>query len=178
MRIAAIVSVMLCLAAANAAADEVYEPHALLYYQVSFAGSAKDRKSSFGLRLDQTYHARNEAPDFRQLIARPAIAEWRLDSDGAYTLNIAGTDLRRAYHVLRADGEGTAPETPAAGESTAANDPATAEAKEGGKEGDKEAKKETKEGEDRSLGDYLDEAPTGYLIGIALGVVLLTGLGD
>jgi len=175
MRIAAITSFVLCVVAGSAAADEVYEPHALLYYQMSFSGSAQDRKSSFGLRLDQTYHARDEAPDFSRLISRPAFAEFRLDGNGVSSLNIAGTDVMQAYRVLRANGEGTAPEAPAAGEPTAATgtEPAAEEAKEG------EAKEEGGgEDEDRSLGDYLEAAPAGYLIGIALGVVLLTGLGD
>lgn len=165
MRIPAICGLVLCLATGNAAAGDVYEPHALLYYQVSFSGSAQDRKASYGLRLDQTYHARNETPDFRQLLARPALAELSFDSEGAGSLNIAG--FGRAYRMHRANGEGSAgteaPAEPEAGEPAAEEpQPETASDEEDG----------------RSLGEYLEEIPAGYLIGIGLGVVLVTGLAD
>jgi hypothetical protein len=182
MRIPLVCGVMLCLVAGGAAADDVYEPHALLYYQMSFSGNAQDRKSSYGLRLDQTYHARNEVPDFRQLLTRPALAEFRVDGEGLRYLNIAGTDVGRAYRVYRANGEEAtteaAAEAPAEGEpaaETTAEAPAAEPAAETTAEAPAEEDSEEEEG--RSLGDYLDEVPAGYLIGIGLGIVLLTGLG-
>jgi hypothetical protein len=168
MRIAALCGLVFSLAAGNAAAGDVYEPHAMLYFQVSFSGKAQDRKASYGLRLDQTYHARNETPEFRELLARPALAELRIGSDGVRSLRFAGTDFDRAYRVQRANGEEDPAGAPAAEESqageTAAEEPATGEETAGEDEG-------------RSLGEHLEEIPAGYLIGIAIGVVLLAGIG-
>jgi len=169
MRIATFGCFMLCLVAGNAAAQDVYvfEPHALLYYQVVFAGRAQDRKSSFGVRLDQTRHVRDESPDFRELISRPAVAEFRFNSDGVHSLNIAGTDFAEVYRLHRAAENGAAAEQPAAG-GAAEPEAKPDESKESGKE----------DGEKKSIGDYLDAAPAGYLIGAAIGVVLLTNVGD
>lgn len=183
MRIPAITCVVLCLAGGTAAADDVYEPHALLYVQASFSGSAQDRQASFGLRLDQTYHARDAAPDFRQLLARPALAEFRMDSDGVRGFSFAGSNYGRAYRVHRANGEGGAapsPEqaegAPAEGEATTMEPGAEESTAAAPEQAEPEPAGEEEEG--RSLGEYLEEIPAGYLIGIGLGVVLLTGLGD
>lgn len=165
MRIMVICCSVLCLAAGNAVADNVYEPHAMLYYQVSFSANGKDRKASYGLRLDQTYHSRNEVPDFRSLLSRPALAEFRLASDGTQFLNIAGTDVGRAYRVNSANGEETTAGTPEAGE-PASGETSTDES------GD------ATEEEPSALGQYLEDIPAGYLIGIGLGIVLLTGVAD
>jgi hypothetical protein len=103
-----------------------------------------------------------------------------MDSDGVREFSFAGSNYDRAYRVHRANGEGgTAEQTeaappegeaetmePGAEESTAAA-PEQAEPEPAGDEE-----------EGRSLGEYLEEIPAGYLIGIGLGVVLLTGLGD
>jgi hypothetical protein len=179
MRIPAITCVVLCLAVGTAAADDVYEPHALLYVQASFSGNAQDRKASFGLRLDQTYHARDATPDFRQLLARPALAEFRMDSDGVREFSFAGSNYDRAYRVHRANGEGGAAEqTEAAPPENEAEtmEPGAEESTAAVPEAEPEPAVEEEEG--RSLGEYLEEIPAGYLIGIGLGVVLLTGLGD
>lgn len=182
MRIPAVTCFIFCLAAGNAAADDVYEPHALLYFQASFSGSAQDRSASLGLRLDQTYHARETTPDFRQLLARPALAEFRMDSDGVRGFSFAGSNYTRAYRVLRANGEGGAAPSPEQSEvAPAEGEAATMEP--GAEESTATAPEQVEpeqEGEEegRSLGEYMEDIPAGYFIGIGLGVVLLTGLGD
>lgn len=149
MRFSASLLFALCIACTGsvAAAGDVYEPHALLYYQLPLSTDAARGKASFGLRLDQTWRAANTAPDFRSLLARPALLELRFGSAGLQALNVAGTDYAQAFRVMRADGE------EAGGDEEEADDGPT-------------------------VGDYLEDIPTGYLIGIALGAVLLSGVAD
>jgi hypothetical protein len=177
MRISAISCFILCLAATGGAAGgDVYEPHAMMYFQVPFSGSAEDSRASFGLRLDQTWHSRDEAPDFRRLLDRPALAELQMGSEGVRRLSFAGMNYARAYQVNRANGEEAAAGTTAEAESAEAGTAEDAPTAETTAESDT-AEQESADDEGSSFGSYLKEIPAGYFIGIGLGIFLLTGLG-
>jgi len=132
-----------------AGADELKsEPHALIYYQVSFFGPAAQHEPRFGLRLDRATFNQRDGIDFRGLLERPALMHVQFTPGGMQQLSLAGTDYLKLYRAQNAaEGE-------ASGGGTAK--PAEAPAK-----------------EEKTISKMLDEANPGFLIGGAVLVAVL-----
>ena len=168
------------LPAVSTAAGPISEPHALIYFQSHWSGRAQDTHSSLGLRLDRTAVADDRVVDFQRLLERPAMLELRIGRDGVQTFSVAGTDYAQWYRVHRADeasGSGDAGQKPAEGAG------APAEGGSGDKTGatagaGKETQQGAKEEKKLTIGGILDAAPVGVIMGVGLGVFLLTGVGN
>jgi hypothetical protein len=144
MRVPAMVLVALSFFAAcgSAAAGDVYEPHAMLYYHVPFSGSAGEDQGGFGLRFDQTRREAGQPLDYTGLVGRPALLGFETGSSGLRTFTLAGAT------IFRADGEeGSTPGEPA-----------------------------KEEGVD--LEKFWKETPKGWFIGIAIGLIMVSGVVD
>lgn len=167
------------LPAVSTAAGPISEPHALIYFESHWSGRAQDTHSSLGLRLDRAAVADNGVVDFQRLLQRPAMLELRIGREGVQTFSVAGTDYAQWYRVQHADettGSGDAGQKPAEGQGTAAEGGSgdkTAATAEAGKETQQGAKEEKK----LTIGGILNAAPVGVIMGVGLGIFLLTGVG-
>lgn len=157
-----IMLVVLMFTAAPVLADSlVSEPHALVYYQLPFSGSAQETRARFGLRLDRTVHEAGAPVEFRSLMGRPAVMDLRFGNAGMESFSFAGVDYLARYRALNADAE-QAPAEQAPTEQAPAESGTQ-------KPADKPATEEDK----LTMGKILDEAPMGYIIGAGIGLLLL-----
>ena len=92
-----------CIAAGSAAAGEIHEPHAMLYYRVPLGAEADAARPGFGLRLDQTHRESGTFLDYSGLVQRPPLLGLEMGTRGVRSFTVAGMDYAG---VLRADGEG------------------------------------------------------------------------
>ncbi len=154
-----------------AAWENIVEPHAMVYFRLSFdGGTAPDRQSTFGLRLDQVRHSRNSHIEYASLMRRPAMLNLELNRNGIRSLYISGTDYLRLYRLHRADEEnGEEPAAQAGDDETAMQ----------GEEDGEQPPRYPQVGKD--IGDtmktVMDKAPAGVIIGVGLGIALLAGVG-
>jgi hypothetical protein len=140
---------VLVLAAVTAHADgPLAEPQIMLYYKLPFGGSGPDALPGFGMRVDRVSWSRNETPEYETQFRRPALLDVRMGAGRLQALNLAGADYLPALGIYRANGE------------------------EAGAE----------EEERRTIKDVFDEMPrqtfVGLLVGISLGIVILSGVSD
>lgn len=164
MRFSALLLVVAFITSAPVAADnQISEPHALVYYQVSFSGNARDTQPQFGLRLDRTVREAGQPLELRSLLVRPAVMDLRFGNSGMESFTVAGVDYLARYRALHADETKEAGAEPA---ETGAQKPAAKE----------QAKKQADE-DKLTMGKILDEAPMGYIIGAGIGLLLVVGVG-
>src|SRR5690606_26665531 len=109
MRVPATVLFVLSLVMApgSAAAGEIHEPHAMLYYHVPFSGSADDERAAFGLRFDQTLREEGQPLDYAGLLRRPALLGFEAGASGWRTFTLAGNTV---YHADGGEDSGSGPE--------------------------------------------------------------------
>jgi len=155
----------------SGAAGPTSEPHAMVYFQTHWSGQARDTRSTLGLRLDRNAVAEDGVIEYQDLLQRPAMLDFRFGREGVQSLSIAGTDYAAMYRVHHAgEAAGSAESAPPApeGEGAAEAKPAPAGA---------EPAPETPEGEKTTIGGILDKTPVGVIMGVGLGIFLISGLG-
>ena len=128
------------------AIEPTLDQQAMVYFNMSFdAGHTKMSTYDFGLRFDRGLVQPGEMMVMNQLISKPAAFNLKLNKYGVKALELNGVDFAEEYYVYH--GAETDPEVAA--------------------DTDK-PKKKTK-----SLGEYIDKAPAGVLIGIVIATVAL-----
>ncbi len=157
------------------AIEPIVEPHVMIYYQVPFGGSNKNmNKHTFGFRMDRTVVVHGEAIDYQSLMKQPAVFDLKMGRDGIDSLYISGTDYLeqyRLYKVHRVNGEEEIMTEPAEGE-VVEEDLSSVE-----EDVSEEEVQEEEEYDGLTIGGILDETHTGWLLGLAIGIVLLSGVG-
>lgn len=180
-----IVLLLLVLTASNAAALEpVMEPHAMVYYQVSFDGEkSKASRPVFGFRVDRVSFSPGGMIEYRQLLKEPAMFDFRVGNKGVEGIYISGVDYLRQYRsIYRADEEsggeteGDTKETAKAGTEGDTNETAEAGAEEK-KTGELKQPPKIVRDIGNTINAGMEAAPAGVLMGLALGVALLAGTG-
>ncbi len=131
------------------AIEPILDQQAMVYFNVSFdTGYKKKLTHDFGLRFDRGVIQPGEIMTIDQLMPRTPVFDLGINKFGVKTFELNGIDFTDKYYVYHA---------------TEAEAEAEAEATE-------EPKKKTK-----SIGKYIDKAPTGVLIGV---VILTIALAD
>jgi len=158
---------LVSLSGVSTAGETLPEPQAMIYYQIPFGASGRASRHIFGVRVDQTFARNNQTVEFQSLMARPALLDFRAGYDGIQALSIGGMDYAQRYRALRQNEEGgDAPE----GAEGSADETAEAPSEESAEE------EYTYVDPGPTIGELLDEAEPGWLIGGVLGIVLLTGV--
>ena len=129
------------------AIEPILDQQATAYFNISFdAGYKKKSTREFGLRIDRGLIKPGEIMTISQLNPRPAVFNFGFNSRGLKTFELNGADLTDEYYVYH--GAETETET----------------------ETETEGKPEKKT---KSIGEYIDKAPTGVLIGIIIAAVAI-----
>lgn len=171
--ILAILSMILLIPVQGMALETVSEAHAMIYYQVPFsANKSEQKKHSFGFRMDHTSYKPGNMISYQQMMKKTAAFDFKMGHEGVQGLYVSGVDYLQLYRLQRAAEDGQS-EADGGDEMADAGDEPGQEA---------EAKKPnpvTKVAGD--IGGTIDEImeiiPLGFLIGGAVGVVLITGAG-
>lgn len=143
------------LAVKSFAVEPVLDQQAMLYFNVSFdTGYKKKVAHDFGLRFDRGVIQPGEIMTIDQLTHRKPVFDLGINKLGIKTLVLNGIDFTDKYYVYHATEE-EAEET----ETETTDMP---------NETTDVPKKKTK-----SFGKYIDQAPTGVLIGIVILTVAL-----
>ncbi len=128
------------------AIEPTIDQQTMVYFNMSFdAGHTKKSTYDFGLRFDRGLVQPGEMMAMNQLISKPAAFNLKLNKYGVKALELNGVDFAEEHYVYH--GAETDPEVPA--------------------DTDKQEKKT------KSLGEYIDKAPTGVLIGIVIATIAL-----
>jgi hypothetical protein len=190
----------------GSAAEQVLEPHAMLYYRVPLGGGQQDQmKPTFGFRVDRALVEPGKPINYRQLFQQTAVFDFGMGRAGIETLKIGGVDYLARRRALRANGDepvageesaetgaAEAAEANAAGESAEApasetapdTEPveASAAAEETGTaaaEAVAETEEEDKAGFFESLPDIFEDSQNfGLIIGGVLAAGFIIGVGD
>ena len=129
------------------AIEPILDQQAMVYFNVSFdTGYKKKLTHDFGLRFDRGVIQPGEIMTIDQLMPRTPVFDLGINKFGVKTFELNGIDFTDKYYVYHA--------TEAEAEAEATEEP----------------KKKTK-----SIGKYIDKAPTGVLIGV---VILTIALAD
>ena len=162
-----IVTVITCLVVFNSyAAEPVMEPHAMLYYRVTFGnGHAHAVKETFGFRMDSALVEPGKPIDYQKLFRRPALFNLKMDDRGSVALNITGVNFLKQVRALHAS-EDDANTTDSTGTAGAAGDDANAKG---------QAKTAEKKGLFSRLPDYSGSIKKSQYLGLGIGI--LVGIG-
>ncbi len=167
----AVLASVLVMGAADATARELrVEPHAMLYFHIPFDGGATvaEKENSFGFRVDSVAYSPDRHIDYTRLMQRPAVMEFSLNRHGVQAFHVSGVDYLERYRIYRANGE--------AGSEEASN---TEAGNDNGEAADDEEDLPQPPKVMRDVGNTLsflmESAPTGVLIGAAIGIGLLVG---
>jgi hypothetical protein len=147
------------------ALEPVNEAHAMFYYQVPFSASkSEQKKHSFGFRMDHTSYKHGEMIRYQQLMNKTAAFDFKMGREGVQGVYVSGVDYLQLYRLARA----------AEGENGEEDAEASAESDENGK-----PNPVTKVAGDigETIDEIMDIIPLGFIIGGAVGVVLITGAG-
>lgn len=158
-----IMTVIASLVAFNVnAAEKIIEPHAMLYYQVSFGNSnAHVVKQSFGFRLDEALVEPRHPVNYQKLFRRPALFNLKMDDTGVMSLNITGVNFLKQVRTLHASEDDS---------STSAGGGAT-----GGADAKGQTKSAGKKGWPFKLPDYSGAIKKSQYL--PLGIGILVGIG-
>ena len=129
------------------AIDLISDQQVTLYYSLSFdAGYDKTSKSNYGLRFDRDMIQLGDGIKISQLRSKSAILNLKVNEYGIKALELNGVNYawdEYAYHANEAETDTNS-------------------------ENEDEQKKKSK-----PLTHYINKAPTGVLIGVAIGVIAL-----
>ena len=167
INILAVLSIILLIPVQGMALEPVSEAHAMIYYQIPFSvNKSEQKKHSFGFRMDHTSYKPGNMISYQQMMKKTAAFDFRMGHEGVQGMYVSGVDYLQLYRLQRAAEDEDGDEMAEAGDEPAAE----------------EAKKPnpvTKVAGD--IGETIDEImeiiPLGFLIGGAVGVVLITGAG-
>lgn len=155
-----LVTVIICLVMFNASAAEKFmEPHAMLYYQVTFGNNhAHAVKQTFGLRLDEALVEPRKPIDYQKLFRRPAVINLKMNDAGVMALNITGVNFLKQIRTLHAS-----------------EDDANTAAGGSGAEAKGQAQTAKKKGGFFKLPDYSNAIKKSQYLGLGIGI--LVGIG-
>ena len=165
-----ILSLVLLLPVQSMALEPINEAHAMFYYQVPFSvNKAEQKKHSFGFRMDRTSYEYGGMIQYQQLMNKTAVFDFKMGHEGVQGLYVSGVDYLQRYRLSKAAEDG---------QSGAENGEEDAEVSEGSAEAGK-SNPATKVAGDigETIDEIMDIIPLGFLIGGAVGVVLITGAG-
>lgn len=150
-------SVLLMVPVKLFALEPVNEAHAMFYYHVPFgANKVEEKQHSFGFRMDHASYQHGEMIRYSQLMHKPAAFDFKMGKQGIKGMYVGGVDYFKLYKLRRAaeeDGsEAEADDSPNAAEEVASDVSDTIET-------------------------IIDVVPLGFLIGGAVGVILISGAG-
>ncbi len=148
------------------ALEPVNEAHAMFYYQVPFsANKAEQKKHRFGFRMDQTSYKYGEMIQYQQLMNKTAMLDFKMGYEGVQGLYVSGVDYLQRYRLARAaeDDQGEAEDD--------------VDASDDADEKDSIGKKIASD-IGNTIEEITDIVPLGFMIGGAIGLVLITGVGD
>jgi hypothetical protein len=169
---------LFCLRAQAQDLEPVSEPHAMIYYRLSFGSQvALESGSAFGFRIDRVDYVPREIIQYSELIRRPAALDVRFAARGVQSLKVSGVDYRQ-FMIARAakteaqgaKAEGEAAPAPAEGAEVEPAAPAEEPAEE------EAAAPPAPEEEKLTITKVLEETPAGFLIGAAIGIALIAGV--
>lgn len=148
------------------AVEPVDDQQILMYYEIPLGGISKNsKKHQFGLRLDRTQNLPGEVTQLGQLVKKPALMNLQKRKNESITFKIHGVDFTNRLKAHQAD----------------ENESSEAVAENGGtdEQTETDATVETPSPEDDKtvVQKTLDELPKGVIIGVAIGIVLLAGIG-
>ena len=136
---------LLVITSKSFAIEPTLDQQAMVYFNMSFdAGHTRKPTYDFGLRFDRGLVQPGEIMTISQLNPRPAVFNFGFNSRGLKTFELNGADLTDEYYVYHGAETETETET--------------------------EGKPEKKT---KSIGEYIDKAPTGVLIGIIIAAVAI-----
>ena len=167
INILAVLSVILLVPVQGMALEPVSEAHAMIYYQIPFSASkSEQKKHSFGFRMDHTSYKPGNMISYQQMMKKTAAFDFKMGHEGVQGMYVSGVDYLQLYRLRRAAEDEGGDEMADAGD-----EPTQEEAK--------KPNPVTKVVGD--IGGTIDEVmeiiPLGFLIGGAVGVVLITGAG-
>jgi hypothetical protein len=157
----AVLSMILLTPVQGMALEPVSEAHAMLYYQVPFSASkAEQKKHSFGFRMDHTSYKHGDMISYQKMMNKTAAFDFKMGHEGVQGMYVSGVDYLQLYRLRRAaeDEGGDEVVEEAADEKT-------------------NPVKEIAGNMGETIDEIMDIIPLGFLIGGAVGVVLLTGAG-
>ena len=129
------------------AIDPILDQQVTLYYGVSFdAGYNKSSKSNYGLRFDRGMIHPGDGIKISELTSKSAILNLRLNEHGIKAIELNGVNYALDDYVYHAN---------------------EAETDTNSENVDEQEKKS------KPLTHYINKAPTGVLIGVAIGVIAL-----
>ncbi len=152
-----VLSLVLLLPVQSMALEPVNEAHAMFYYQVPFSvNKVEQKKHSFGFRMDRTSYEHGGMIQYQQLMNNTAVFDFKMGHQGVQGLYVSGVDYLQRYRLSRA-----------------------AEDEQSGDENGEENAEASADSGDigETIDEIMDIIPLGFLIGGAVGVVLITGAG-
>jgi len=159
------------------AAEQVLEPHAMLYFQVPLGSNYKDHaKPAFGFRMDNALVEPGKPIDYPKLFSHQAVFDLKMGRSGVESLKFSGVDILKQIRTLQANGDDTDTQEDAAGaaagDTGAAGEGSTASSQD-------EAGSGEKKGILSKLPDYSNAIKKtqwlGLAIGIGIGFIIIAG---
>ena len=161
IKLISILCVFIFLPAQSMALEPINEAHAMFYYQVPFSvNKAKEKKHSFGFRMDHTSYGHGGMIQYQQLMKKPAAFDFKMGHEGVEGMYVAGVDYLQLYRLKRAAEE----ESEDADAPVKKNDSPSTASKAGTMISD-------------NIEEIWETVPLGFMIGGVIGIVLLTGAG-
>jgi hypothetical protein len=156
-----ILCIVLLLPVKSIALEPVNEAHAMIYYQVPFsANKSEQKKHSFGFRMDHTSYNPGEMIQYSKMVKKTAAFDFKMGHEGVQGMYVSGVDYLQLYRLRKA-AEDEGGEEVVDADSESKSNPVTEVA---GNIGE-------------TIDEIMDIVPLGFLIGGAIGVVLMTGAG-
>ena len=156
-----ILCIVLLLPVKSIALEPVNEAHAMIYYQVPFSvNKSEQKKHSFGFRMDHTSYNPGEMIQYSKMMKKTAAFDFKMGHEGVQGMYVSGVDYLQLYRLRKAaedDSDEVAVDTDTENKSNPVTEVA-------GNIGE-------------TIDEIMDIIPLGFLIGGAVGVVLLTGAG-
>jgi len=144
------------------AVEPINEVHAMFYYQVPFGvNRVEQKKHSFGFRMDHASYVPGEMIRYQQLMNQTAAFDFKMGHDGIQGLYVSGVDYLQRYRLNKAAEDENSENGDASGEAGKSKNPVTEVA---GNIGE-------------TIDEIMDSIPLGFLLGGAVGILLLTGVG-
>ncbi len=159
----AVVTFLVLAPVQSMAVEPINETHAMIYYKIPFSGAKKpENRPSFGFRMDHTSYQRGEMIEYKDLMNKTAAFDFRMGSEGVQGVYVSGVDFLQRYRLHR-QAEGDAGEMEESMEKAEDKEPGTL----------------TKVGTDigNTIEDFAAVVPLGFMIGGAIALVLVTGVG-
>lgn len=88
------------------AVEPILDQQGMVYFNMSFdVGTSTKTESDYGFRLDRTLSQPGDSMTMSQLADKPAVFNFKLNSNGLKAFELNGIDYSTEYYVSRAEGE-------------------------------------------------------------------------